>query len=422
MFLYFKFSNYKSFKNEILFSMIAGNSSEFPENTFQEKNFQLLKSSVIYGANASGKSNFFDAVTFFIDFIKNSQLMGVEEYIECPKFLLSTESQDSPVNFEISFILENNIYRYGFSIENGIISKEWLYINYTRKETLLFKRNYQKFTIGSKFQLEKNIEKKTKENTLFLSVLGQWNNETAIEIIKWIKKIHVLKGNSVFSPMYTSNQIKSNRFKGKILTMLKDVDINFEGVKIEEKNINIDEISNEMTKIILDKLKNNNNNSDIKTMDVIVQHSKYDENNNFKGIVDFDLKKQESEGTKKFYSLAGPILDTIEKNGILFIDELENSLHPLILEYILKLFNNENLNKKAQIIFSTHNTNILDTKKLRRDQIWFTEKNRYGESVLYSLLEIKGEREGQSFERKYLKGNYGGIPIVSDEIGECYEE
>jgi hypothetical protein len=142
-------------------------------------------------------------------------------------------------------------------------------------------------------------------------------------------------------------------------------------------------------------------------------HKKYNKNKEAVGSVEFNFDKDESEGTKKYFSLIGPIIDTIENGKLLFIDEINTRLHPLIVEYIVNLFNNKTHNaKNAQIVFSTHNTNILKKEKLRRDQIWFVEKNRYGESNLYSLLEFKGVRKDASYNKDYLDGKYGAIPNV----------
>ncbi len=413
----FRLFNFKSFKDENEFSLIADKVNEHKTYTFVEEKYNLLKSSVVYGANASGKSNFFEAIDFFINYIKNSHKNQSGKIIDINNFKLSTETENEPTGFEMTFIIDKQMYRYGFSLTKNFIDKEWLYSRPNKREIKLFERDKQKIVRGNSFKEVKKVDDMTKENTLFLSVLAQWNSDTAKKVIEWFNKIHILHSNYNVSSSFTASLLLNPERKNKILDYLKTADIGIENLNASEKDFDTSTVPDYIRKQIEDEIKEKLPET-LKVLEVTSKHKKYNEKKEVVGTVNFDFEHEESEGTKKYFSLIGPIIDTLEKGNLLFIDEIDTRLHPLIIEYIVDLFNCDSNKNNAQIVFSTHNTNILRKDKLRRDQVWFVEKNRYGESNLFSLLEIKGIRNDASYNKDYLEGKYGAIPIIESMFSE----
>ena len=151
----------------------------------------------------------------------------------------------------------------------------------------------------------------------------------------------------------------------------------------------------------------------LKSVSINTYHKKFDENNNEIGNEIFELDDEESLGTRKFFKMSAPILNTLQEGKILIIDELDASLHPMLTKHLIKLFNDKDINtKNAQLIFATHDTNLLKPQIFKRDQIWFTEKDKYGSTTLYSILEIKGVRANDDFEKQYIQGKYGAVPYL----------
>lgn len=403
MLIDFSFSNFKSFAEETEFSMIADDKES--KNSFNAEKFKLLKTAAIYGPNAGGKSNLLKAFKFYIYLILNSSNFGFE--IPDEKYKLCKEYINKPMIFEGRFIIDGIYYRYGFSIKDRKIESEWLFHRPKGREARIFERDWQEFKRG-KFSEGKNVEEKTKENTLFLSSLAQWNSKTAIKIVEYFKSVNFISTD--FPVAITLDLMEKGIVsKEEILNMLKYADIGINDFKNERTEIKPDEKMALTTKnigiISLNKEKLYSNR-------VITYHPFFDDKNNFLGNIEFDFLNEESDGTKKYFGILGPILATLKKGAILFIDELDTRIHPLLLESIIELFNSEKNKKNAQLIFTTHNTIILNPELFSRDQIWFVSKDNYGKSELYSLLEIKGVRKNTNFEKEYLKGKYGAIPYL----------
>jgi hypothetical protein len=412
MLVNFRFSNYRSFKEDAEFSLVSDKITEHDNFVFTEEKYNLLRSSVLYGANASGKTNFFRALDFFISFIKNSHNNQPNKKIDVDNFKLSTETEKKPTKFEMIFIIKGQMYRYGYMLTEKKIEEEWLFTRPKTKEVKLFERKRQKIIRGNSFTEVPKVDEMTKENTLFLSALSQWNSETAKKIIKWFDKINVLHAHYDIATGFTADLISKNKRKDVVLKYLKAADIGIDDLKVYEKDFNTSDIPEYIRKQMEEDIKEKLP-EELKIIELDSIHKKYNKNKEVVGAVEFNFNKDESEGTKKYFSLIGPIIDTLENGEMLFIDEIDTRLHPLIVEYIVNLFNNKTHNtKNAQIVFSTHNTNILKKEKLRRDQIWFVEKDRYGESNLYSLLEFKGIRKDASYNKDYLDGKYGAIPNI----------
>lgn len=433
MLVQFTLKNYKCFKDEVKFSLIASNydkSTRAEDNTFVVEKFglSLLKSAVLYGANASGKTKLVEGLKMMKSLILSSSKEGqVDEPIGMTPFLLNTETENAPTTFEIIFIHKNELYRYGFEIDNKVVHAEWLYHRPKTKETELFYRDYQKIELNKrKFKVNDLVENdRIRPNALLLSVAANWNDKLAVSAFEWLKDFNIASGLDEIGYIgHSVARMDSDNQKHNLINFLKTADLGIENVSINKDenghcfgNIvhlagNLDRLMNEMPD---SKYIENTNLHDAKY--IKTHHKKYDKNNLPVGTVEFSMGKDESSGTKKYFALSGPILETLEKGEILFIDEMANKLHPNLTHKLIQIFNSKQYNpNNAQLIFTTHDTNFLSSNLFRRDQIWFIEKDRYGAASLYSLADFKSDtvRKEDNFEKNYLKGKYGAVPYLGD--------
>jgi AAA15 family ATPase/GTPase len=434
MLIEFSVGNFLSFKNINTISLLSSNDSYLiNENTFMSKNgLRLLKCIGFYGANASGKSNILKALMFFKNFIVNSSKESrANEEINVINFKLNTFSEKSPSFFEIVFLVEDTIYRYGFEINRKEILGEWLFARFPSdedklpKENKLFVRENNKIIIGKNFKEGKKLEEKTRNNSLFLSVVAQFNGEISKKIIKWFLQYNVIFSDSNFFGL-TADILGNNRDTkrgDRLKELIKSADLGIEDIVTTEFEENYDDFIKHFPLILEEKGFLIDKNKPIFRTEINTKHKKFDENNKLIGLETFDLAKEESDGTKRFFSIGGPLIDTLDTGKILFIDEIEASLHPLLVQEIIKLFNSKTTNpKNAQLIFTTHNTSFLNLKILRRDQIFFTEKSEYGESKIYSLIEFKNIRKDNSIGKNYLFGKFGAVPYVKNLSNQFISE
>ncbi|MDD4529208.1 MAG: ATP-binding protein [Bacteroidales bacterium] len=406
MIIQFSVGNFRSFKKTFTLSLEASINKEHKENTFSAGGLNLLKTNVVFGANASGKSNLFNAFLFMRYFVGTSANNQITSPIPVEPFKLSTETEKKPSFFEVVIIHENIRYRYGFEANSEKVVSEWLFSYPKNKETKLFIRegnsiinvNKNKFKEGKSILIAR-----TRPNALFLSLLGQFNGEISKKIISAFHSMNIISGLSNEGYInFSMDKLKDSSYKNKILDFIKSADINIEDFKTEQIKINPPQIFNEEARMQMPTELTN-----IKTI-----HKKFDKNGKLDSSVVFDLNSNESSGTQRLVFLSAPIIDTLEKGKVLFVDEMDISLHPLLLKKIIKLFNNKVTNpKNAQLIFNSHNTLMLCNELFRRDQIWFIQKNKYGASELYSLDDYS-VRSNSSFEKDYLLGKFGAIPIT----------
>ncbi len=421
MLIEFSVGNYRSFKEQVTFSMVAANlvakDKKLDENNVFEvdDDLKLLKSAAIYGANASGKSNLTKALGFMRWFmINSSKETQSTEKIGVERFKLSTETEDKPSFFEIVFLINGKRYRYGFEATRDKVVSEWLFYVPKSRETKLFERKLDNITVSKTYKAD-GIQQKTRHNALFLSVSAQFNVKIAEEILDWLtNKVKIVSGlDDRGYRGYTVSCLMNNDNKDKILQLLKKLDLGFGDVKVEESEFTIDSLPSELPDEIKNFILTNVGRKGI-SVSVQTMHQKFDGKGNPVSTDMFDLDAQESEGTQKVFALAGPLVDALKNGKVLIIDEFDARIHPLISRAIVELFNSNETNpSNAQLIFMTHDTNLLSNKLFRRDQIWFVEKNRYGATDLYSLAEYK-VRNDASFESDYIKGRYGAIPYIGN--------
>lgn len=420
MLLEFSVENYLSFKNKVTFNMSATSISEHQDTHIVEcGNFKLLKSAVVYGANAGGKSNLLLAMNRMKSLIMNSSKESqATEDLDVESFKLNITSENKPSMFEIVFIHQNILYRYGFVTDKKRIFEEWLYhrpqLN-KNKEKILFLRDHEKIEIKPKtvFSEEaKGLENKTRKNALFISVVANFNGKIATSILEWMDKFDFLSGTDNSTIGYTARMLENPEQKEKILGFIRAADFDIEDLKLESANLER-LIQNQFPKELVEKLSS--------AQVVTSLRKKFNENNEPVGFTVFDVIESESEGTKKFLSLAGPILEKLHTGGVLVIDELDAKLHPLLTKKIIDMFQSYDINThNAQLIFATHDVTNLNKETFRRDQVWFAEKDPYGATDLYSLVEYKLDsdekkvRKDASYGKDYLLGKYGGIPNLGN--------
>jgi uncharacterized protein len=426
MLLEFSLENYRSFKERATLSLEAANlkardPSVDERNTFTAPtDLQLLKTTAIYGPNASGKSNLIKAFSFMRHFVLNSSKeTQADDVIDVEPFRLSSTTDTKPSSFEIVFCADGRRYRYGFEISRERVHAEWLYHTPRERERLLFERNGSKYEISSVFREGQRIEPLTRSNALFLSVAAQFNGRLSNKLLRWFRNTRVVSGLlDIGYREFTVEQFESGKFRDRIRELMRHLDLGITGIEVESRQTPLPNLSlfpEEIRKFLADHA------GDVPVISTI--HNKYDKTNRLVGKVKFAIDDHESEGTKKLFALSGPLLDALENGRVLIIDELDARLHPLLTATVIALFNSELSNpNNAQLVFTTHDTNLLSNKVFRRDQIWFVEKDRYGAGHLHSLAEFQ-VRNDASFERDYIGGRFGAIPFVGGLerlIGEFY--
>lgn len=412
MLIQFSVKNYLSFQNLAILSMVASAIREHSNDNLAKKGkLRLLKSAAIYGANASGKSNLLKAMNFARHLVVDSaRITQAGDRIGVKSFKLDSQSEKEPSFFEFIFICKETRYRYGFEVTSKKVCKEWLFYVPKNQEARLFERTDNEIKLGSNFKKEgKDLIGKTRKNALFLSVVAQFNGEISKRVMKWFERFNVISGldDRNYMPVIF-DKLKKPEYKSRILEILKIADLGIKDIVVVQKKFSIDELPLN----IRNQIDYKPGKGDILGFQVKTMHEKINEETDSVSQIAFDLEDEESEGTKKVLSFAGPFLDTLSTGKTLVIDEFDSRLHPLITRFFIKLFNSKEHNPfNAQLIFSTHDVNVLDRRLLRRDQIWFTEKNRIGATDLFSLVEYK-VRNDASFKKDYLLGKYGAIPSI----------
>lgn len=416
MFKEFKFGNFRSFKEEQVLSLEAM-SQKRPEldcfNIKEEGKDRILKTSVIYGHNSFGKSNIFKALSTMKRIIK--QCTNPDYKIDVDNFKLDKDSENLSSLFEVTFINNSITYRYGFEVLKDKIVKESLYKKNVR-EVAIFKREGSEnnsIELNTSYKRLKKYIEFTRENELFLSSMIKNNEVDEIkEIYDWI-----LKNIKVFSADRISESTTSKLFleeeldKKLILNALQNADLGIDNIEITEEEKDFNDMPNFIKELIKEELKGKDASEEkfFSTKEVF-KHNIYDKNKEKINTIDFDFREKESEGTIKLYSIIGPVLDALKNGDTLFIDELDSKLHHSITKYIVDLFHDLSINENnAQLIFNTHDFYLLKEDIFRKDQIYFANKNKFGESSLYSLGDFKGIDKKSNVLAHYLAGNFGAV-------------
>lgn len=417
MLIQFRVGNYRSFGSEVTLSMEAVKAfKEHEENVIEADGYRLLRSAAIYGANASGKTNLGKALFFMQRFVLSSAGNNSVAEIATVPFKLNVQNIKKPSLFEVVFNSSEKTYRYGFEVTSEEVCSEWLFQSSgpRNKEFPLFIRDHDRIDVSDDFEEGKGREEETRNNALFLSIVDQKNGAVAHKIVKWFNDLRLFSGkrDDAYEHL-TVKQMEDPITHRRLLEFVRQVDDSILAIAGRERVLSKDSISFSlpgMGKAVSGKV----------NYDFAMLRRQFDGDNPC-GQVFFNLDADESAGTAKILRMAGLWLDILDNGAVAFVDELEAKLHPHLTRRLVRLFNSPETNpKNSQLIFVTHDTNMLTYGGLRRDQVWFCEKNRAGSTDLYSLAEIK-VRKGARFENDYIGGKYGAIPYfgnVKDIGGE----
>ncbi|MFT8315933.1 MAG: ATP-binding protein [Clostridium sp.] len=401
MLIQFNFKNFKSFRDMATLDMSATSITEHPYNLINvNKDEKYIKIAAIYGANASGKSSVIQAFDFMRTWIIESFKISANiNEIPIKRFAFDAESKNIPAEFEVFFRYKGNEYQYGFSLDNHKIHEEWLYIKKTNskdKYISLFERSGSDIECNSKLlKGSNNFITMVEDKTLFLSIISNAKIDYAKDVFEWFLLLHIIDyGNLAFETALTqvyAPNIEDKDYQENLTNFFKAIDINIDGIIVEKDD-------------------NENNKPKYK---IYTKHLMEDGRGYYKMAL-----SEESSGTQKMFSLFFSLRVSLILGLTIFIDELDSKLHPLLLRYILIMFNDESINKNnAQLIYATHDNYTLTKDIFRRDQIWFVEKDTNAVSHLYSLVEYKSDddkkvRKDASFNKDYLLGKYGAVPIL----------
>ena len=405
MLIRFSFKNFKSFKNENCLDMEATSLKEHEYNISKTENGDYLKIAAIYGANASGKTNVLQAFSY----MKKKVLVSDDSRINnnlSEENIFTFMINNEPISLEVEILAENNkIYKYGFEVLNNAIISEWLYEKRVNKFYEIFDRTNNNIEVKdnkNKLLGLANVD----EKTLFLNVFAKIdkNNEDFNNVYNWFIDANYLdlgdpNFENVLNNRISLKIIEDKKYKEELLKFIKTFDATIDSINISPNS--------------LEELKNTNG-----VVKVELVHNGEDGNKKALPLV------LESNGTMKMFHLFDFLMDTLRNGRVLFVDELDAKLHPLLTRYIINLFHNSEKNiGNGQLIYSTHDTVNLNKETFRRDEIWFVEKDKNGVSELYSLSDYiiedengnaKKVRNDATYNKDYLTGRYGAIPVLEE--------
>jgi uncharacterized protein len=418
MIISFEFQNFRSIYKPIRLDMLPSKMKGTKETdgnllSITDQKIKVLKSAVIFGANASGKSNVLKGFEFFQHFILNSIDLKINQKIPFNPFRLFRTAENEPSKFAMEFLVGKNRYEYSFSIDSTKVFEEYLISYSSRKSTEIFSRKYGepiKFNAGFKGE-KKALESQLLDNQLLLTKGANSNFEQLIEVYEYFQT-HLNVFTSDFSDhSYTlKHSFEDETFNSKITEFLRFADTGIEAFQVKKEEVDFS--AHKFFDSLPDDVKSNI--IDQSTYKATVSHisCEIEGDTNEKSI--FWPLGEESEGTQKLFAIAGPVIDILKKGAVLIFDEINNSLHPLISRFLVETFNDPEKNPNgAQLIFTTHDVTLLDNDLFRRDQIWLVEKNRCGYTDFNSLCGFE-IRKDVPLEKWYLSGRFGALPIISD--------
>lgn len=403
--LQFTVGNYRSFHQVRTFSMVPNSIQDNPKGcVVAEGRSRYLVTAAIYGANSSGKSNLIAALATMKSMVLSSVKLNDHDPLPYDPFLLSEESSKQPTHLEVLYLdSDETRIRYGFDYTMRRIEQEWLFVSKKNKqEQPYFVRDEEGIGVDeSLFPEGVGLEERTNDNRLFLSLVAQLGGTISKDVLDYFKSgYNVISGlnNQGYEGLTERQFLNEEEESADALQFFKDLQLGFENIETVEHDT--------------DKGK--------KAIDVFTMHNVYNKGGEIVGKQRFRFDYCESQGTQKLFELAGPLFEVLRHGRLLVMDELDAKMHPLISQHIIRLFSNGKTNPHhAQLLFTTHDTNLLSSHLLRRDQIWFTEKDKAESTDLYSLMNIvlpdgtKPRGDG-NLERNYIKGRYGAIPYLKN--------
>ena len=419
MLLEFKVTNFRSIQESQVLSLVANKDPSLQESNCLSSGLtsipKLVRAAVIYGSNASGKSNLILAMAMMRDVVVNSAV-GIREgdkYNNIIPFLFDSVSAEQPTELEITFLEDGVRYQYGFAINQTRVVKEWLLVYKARKSQCWFEREYNQKTAQYDWYFGPHLldsqrhnlwKESTRANALFLSTAVNLNSEQLRPIYNWFfSKLVIIFGGFPIPITSTLEYLKNPDNKNKLLTFLQAADLGITDVEAK-----VQKVKRMGVKLDFSGLSTVGVAEDSELPIVNLYHKSVDDKK-----INL-LLEHESHGTQKLFAYAGPLFNVFNDGCVLVVDELESGLHPKMVQFLVNLlYDNELNNKNAQLIFTTHQTSLLDSDYLRRDQIWFVEKNTSNASVLYPLMDFS-PRKSENIERGYLQGRFGAIPFLGE--------
>lgn len=419
MLIEFSVTNFRSIREKQALSLVAGSGKEMPDNTFEPnapKAPRLLRSAALYGPNASGKTNVINALGFMRDFVRDSAT-GREPKAKtgAPPFLLDRDSRNHPSEFEVLFIHKGIRYQYGFALTRERVVEEWLFAWPVGRTQMWFERSYDHTTdeytwvMGNSLLGQKQvIQEATRPNALFVSTAAQLNHEQLSAIPEWFEEgLFLMPHRSMEHPLnvngYTVDICADEGGAGDIAQFMKAADLGISGIDIDRKTLTEEDFPGlpaELKQEVVGK----------EMRRPVFLHERSDGS----GQERFQIG-MESDGTKAMFALAAPWRDVIANGMVLVIDELDSSLHPKLVRFLLvELIHSPRYNRhNAQLIFTTHDVTLMDDL-FRRDQIWLVEKDASQASTLTPLSEFK-PRKDEKLQKGYMSGRYGALPVLTPE-------
>lgn len=422
-------TNFRSFKDTQIFSLIAGSDRSLPENTMPSAavgKLRLNRSAVVYGANASGKSNLIAALQFVRRFVSTSMNRRTvretrkgesETLVPVVPFLLEQASRAAPSEFELVFVQNDVRYQYGFQVDRQRVHHEWLIAFPHGQPQRWFERTlkddgtYEWLFRSKQFRGEKQlITDVTRADALYLSVGSNFRLDQLVDVARWFSRLRVyvppIRLHSDKS-ITAARALRNPAFHQRVRELLMFADVGIVDFTVKEV---VTESSYQLSFFPEED-------------HFVSQHWRYEVSLAHQGAP-FEAPallplEEESRGTQQLFELAARLIDTLDEGNVLIIDELDSSLHPILTRKLVEMFHDPQINRNhAQLIFNTHDISLLDRNLFRRDQIWFTEKDRAGATRLYSLLEFSPRKE-EALAKNYLQGRYGAIPFI-EGFGEWW--
>ncbi len=424
MLIEFSVTNFKSIKDRQTLSLVASKGREMADTQTLEapcsgagSSITLLPSVAIYGANAAGKSNLLESLQTMKDIVLGSAQQHRGDFVPVVPFKLDATTRNAPTEFEVIFIAEDVRYQYGFSATRERIVDEWLFAYPKNRLQHWLGREWDKkkkqheWLLGPSLMGEKNLwQKSTRDNALYLSTAAQLNSQQLQPVFDWFIKIFDKDSISRWGHDISVLLCDREDTKEDVLEYLRAADLDIDSIQVEkttfESVLQHKNTPRSMRQTIV-REEEKKFRYDVQTM----HHDPDGES----VVFDFD---EESDGTQKFFSLIWPWIDVLTNGYVLLVDELNNSLHPKLVEYLVSLFNNKKTNpNNAQLIFTTHDITILNQKTLRRDQIWFCEKDEIQTTQVYPLSDFRPRKGRENLEQMYLSGRYGALPYIESAQG-----
>ena len=418
MLIEFRVKNFRSLRDEQTLSLVADKDKSLQESNTMPSGIKaaptLLRSMAIFGPNAGGKSNLIKALQFMRAVVAESaSVMQPGQTFHTQSFRFEATSVAQPTEFDVSFVLDGIRYQFGFALTAQRITREYLLVYKAFKPQLWFERYFDEesgkdlYDFGTGLKGPKSVwEGATRPNALFLSMAVQLNSEQLQPVFAWfVKQLAIFNEITPLGQHFSIEMLRKPEGKRAICDFLTSADISISDIEVVTRKV-----SGQAVHFDVAAEKTEVRNEEQEVHELLFHHV------TDHGEAVFSLG-DESMGTRNLLFLTGPVLEILDKGMVLVVDELGSSLHPLLVRRLVELFQNSRFNKKgAQLIFTSHDTSLLDQDLFRRDQIWFVEKDRDQASKLYPLSDFS-PRKNEALERGYLMGRYGALPFLGDWSG-----